>query len=102
MVKEWLKTAADPPPSWEAIVTALRSPSVNEKSIAAQLEAKYCAPIQHIHVVEKSNIPTNIEKTEGIASFLADLIYSFFSLESPLNCQPRTVCYLQCFVLKLL
>ena len=42
----WLKTADDPPPTWEAVVTALRSPSVNEKMIAARLEAKYCNPVQ--------------------------------------------------------
>ena len=70
VLKCWLKTVVDPPPSWEAVVTALRSPSVNEKSIAAQLESKYCTPVQHIHIGEESNIPTSIEKTEGIATFL--------------------------------
>ena len=48
MLKHWLKTAVDPPPTWEAVVTALRSPAVNEKSVAAQLEAKYCSPVQHV------------------------------------------------------
>ena len=52
VLKCWLKTVVDPSPSWEAIVTALRSPSVNEKSIAAQLESKYCTPVQHIHIGE--------------------------------------------------
>ena len=41
VLKYWLKTAVDPPPTWEAVVIALRSPSVNEKSIAAQLETKF-------------------------------------------------------------
>ena len=46
MLQHWLKTAVDPPPSWEAVVTALRSPSIDEKKVAAQLEAKYCNPVQ--------------------------------------------------------
>ena len=46
MLKHWLKTAVDPPPTWEAVVTALRSPAVNEKMIAARLEEKYCNPVQ--------------------------------------------------------
>ena len=71
MLKEWLKTAVDQHPTWEAVVTALRSPSVNEKSIAAKLESKHCAPIQLMHIGEESNSPTNIEKTEGTATFLA-------------------------------
>ena len=61
MLKEWLKTAIDPP-SWEAVVTALRSPAVNEKHVAAQLEAKYCAQVQHVRDEGK------VEKTEGNAS----------------------------------
>ena len=48
MLKYWLITAVDPPPTWEAVVTALRSPLVNEKIVAAQLEAKYCSPVQHV------------------------------------------------------
>ena len=40
MLKYWLKTAVDPPPTWEAVVTALKSPLVNEMSVAAQLERK--------------------------------------------------------------
>ena len=48
ILKHWLKTAVSPRPTWEAVVTALRSPLVNEMSVAAQLEAKYCAPIQHL------------------------------------------------------
>ena len=48
VLKHWLKTAVDPPPTWESVVTALRSPLVNEMSVAAQLEAKYCASVQHL------------------------------------------------------
>ena len=40
VMKHWLDTAFDPPPSWEAIVTALRSPLVNEKNVASQVESK--------------------------------------------------------------
>ena len=62
MLKHWLKTTADPPSTWEAVVIALRSPSVNEKSIAAQLEAKYCTSIQYMR--GESSHPTRIEKSE--------------------------------------
>ena len=48
MLKHWLKTAIDPHPTWEAVVRALRSPLVNEKNVAEQLESRYCAPIQHV------------------------------------------------------
>ena len=40
MLKHWLKTAVDPRPTWEAVVKALKSPSVNEKKLAAELEHK--------------------------------------------------------------
>ena len=46
VLKYWLKTSIDPPPTWEAVVTALRSPAVNENCLAALLEAKYCNPVQ--------------------------------------------------------
>ena len=46
MLKYWFKTAVDPPPTWEAVVIALKSPLVDRKYIAAQLEIKYCAPVQ--------------------------------------------------------
>ena len=61
MLMHWLKTADDPPPSWEAAITALRSPLVNEKSLAAQLESKYCTPTK-----EESNTPTKMKRSEGI------------------------------------
>ena len=48
VLKHWLKTAVDPPPTWETVVTALRSPAVSEMSVAVQLEAKYCAQAQHV------------------------------------------------------
>ena len=46
VMKHWLKTVVDPRPTWETVVTALRSPLVNEKDVAKQLESKYCAPVQ--------------------------------------------------------
>ena len=42
----WLDTAVDPHPTWEAVVTALRSPIVDERFVAKQLESKYCNPVQ--------------------------------------------------------
>ena len=65
VLKHWLKTSVDPPPSWEAVITALRSPIVNEKTVAAQLESKYCA---------QSSSPSKAEKSEGITLLL--LTYS--------------------------
>ena len=63
MLMHWLKTAVDPPPSWKAIVRALRSPSVNEMNVAAQVESKYCAPMQDI--MDTSNSPTKAEMSKG-------------------------------------
>ena len=44
MLKHWLKTAVNPPPTWEVVITALRSQIVGETKIATQLESTYCAP----------------------------------------------------------
>ena len=61
----WLETAVDPhPPHWKTIVTALRSPLVNENYLADQLESKYCAPEQRIR--EESSSHTKMEEGEGI------------------------------------
>ena len=67
MLKHWLDTAVDPHPTWEAVVTALRSPIVDKKRVAEQLESKYCTSVQHMK--EDSNRSTNMEKNEGIATF---------------------------------
>ena len=40
MLKHWLKTAVNPRPTWEAVVKALKSPLVNEKKLASELEYK--------------------------------------------------------------
>ena len=64
MLKHWLKTAVDPPPSWEAVVTALRSRTVNENYIADHLESKYCAPVQYMR--EEFSSPTKVNESEGI------------------------------------
>ena len=65
VLKHWFQTAVDPRPSWKAVVTALKSQAVNEKYIAALLESKYCAPVQHI--MEESKSPTRSKENEGIA-----------------------------------
>ena len=54
MLKYWLQTAVDPRPAWEAVVTALRSPLVRKKNIAALLEKKYCVPLPHMSKLRKS------------------------------------------------
>ena len=38
MLIRWLDEAVDPRPSWEAVVTALRSPIVNKNHVAERLE----------------------------------------------------------------
>ena len=47
ILKHWLDTAVDPPPTWKVVINALRSPAVNEKCVAEELESKYCIPKQH-------------------------------------------------------
>ena len=68
MLMHWLKIAVDPPPTWEAVVSALKSPLVNEKYFAAQLESKYCKPVQN--VMEESSNTTSVEKNEGATYFM--------------------------------
>ena len=41
-LKTWLK-AHFPPPTWSKVVEALRTKTVDEASLAAQLEHKYCS-----------------------------------------------------------
>ena len=42
MLKHWLDIAVDPRPTWESVVTALRSPIVGKSRVAEELESKYC------------------------------------------------------------
>ena len=42
MLRKWLDIAINPRPSWKAVITALRSPIVDKKHVAEQLESKYC------------------------------------------------------------
>ena len=74
MLIHWLRTTVDPCPSWEAVVTALRSPLVNEKNIAAQLESKYCLSMQHM-MDESTSQPTKTKKREGTISKITPLFY---------------------------
>ena len=62
MLARWFKTAIDPCPSWEAVVAALRSPSVDAQHLAEQLESKYCTLI-----LAESNSPitSKTEKSKG-------------------------------------
>ena len=48
MMDEWLESA-DPEPSWSAIVDALRSRSVNAKTLANNLERRWCPDQYHDH-----------------------------------------------------
>ena len=62
MLVRWFKTAIDPRPTWEAVVAALRSPSVDEQCLADQLESKYCTPLMHESI---SPITSKAEKSKG-------------------------------------
>ena len=64
VLKHWLDRVFDPPPSWEAVVAALKSPTVDKKKVADQLEIKYCAPVHCLG--KKSDSPTKVEKSKGI------------------------------------
>ena len=70
-LKYWFKTAVDPHPTWEAVVTALRSRIVNEWFVAEQLESKYCTPVEN-RVMEPTS-PTKVEKREGIYHLQVEL-----------------------------
>ena len=63
VLKYWLATAFDPPPTWEAVVTALRSRTVNENYIADHLESKYCAQVQHMG--EEFSSHTKMKEKKG-------------------------------------
>ena len=78
MLKYWLQTAVDPRPTWEAVVTALRSPLVREKNIAARLEEKYCVPVHHMSKLSKS----------GFCGYIFSLCITFLNLPPPYTTQP--------------
>ena len=63
MLKCWLDTAVVPRPTWEAVITALRSPIVDKKSVAEQLESKYCKPVGKM---KESNHPDDMEHRKGM------------------------------------
>ena len=59
MLMYWLESAVDShPPHWKTIVTALRSPLVNEIHLADQLESKYCAAEQRMKEEPSSSLIT--------------------------------------------
>ena len=60
MLVRWLKTSIDPRPTWEAVVAALRSPSVDGQRLADQLESKYCTP-----VIMHESTTSKAEKIKG-------------------------------------
>ena len=73
VLKHWLDTVVDPPPTWEAVVTALKSPTVEKKKVADRLESKYCAPVHCMG--EKSNSPTKVEKSKGISTYYTSTVH---------------------------
>ena len=67
MLKHWLKTAVDLRPTWEVVVIALRSRSVDEQYVAEQLEIKYCT---HGKKDESDTISEYMSLSEGIVILL--------------------------------
>ena len=63
MLQHWFWNAV-PSPTWEAVVTALRSPVVGMNHVAEQLESKYCKPVQHM----MGKFITEIEKSMGFVT----------------------------------
>ena len=86
VLKHWLDTITDPPPTWEAVITALRSPIVDKKNIAMQLEAKYCPPVPSSRNESKS--PTTLENSEGISILVINhkLDVSLINVQFPGPC----------------
>ena len=83
MLKHWLDTAVDPPPSWEVVVAALRSPIVHQKRVAEQLESKYCVPVPCM-----KEEPNSHSKSKGISIL-------HYMMESNLMCRERLNCTLK-------
>ena len=50
-MSKWLKRV-DPPPTWQAIVAVLRSPLVDEKMKAKDLEERFCLEISSVSRVQ--------------------------------------------------
>ena len=65
MLKHWLDTTVDPPPTWEAVISALKSPLVNKMNVAALLESKYCSPVQY-DMREEPSYHNQMEMKKGI------------------------------------
>ena len=61
VMRHWLDAAVNLPPTF---VTAFKSPTVNKKKVAEQLESKYCATVQCM--IEFTNCSTKVEKRQGI------------------------------------
>ena len=97
MLMHWLKVADDPPPSWEAVITALKSQCVNEGNVAAQLESKYCAPVQRIMDESKCQ-PAKMERSKGTISKILSVTYTslgcWFSGEIPWKEAKAFDCYM--------
>ena len=64
MLKHWLQKAINPPPTWGTVITALRSRSVNEQSVAELLESKYCISAQS--AMHESNSPIKEERSDSV------------------------------------
>ena len=72
----WLDTAVNPRPTWDAVITALRSPIVDKKYVAEQLESKYCKPVRQ--EMKESNSPGSVEK-KGMSHYITLELVSTWS-----------------------
>ena len=43
LLEYWMDNATNPPPSWRALIGALRAPTGGEKRLAGELEGTYCS-----------------------------------------------------------
>ena len=65
LLEYWVRNA---PPSWRALIDALRAPSVGEKTLAGELEERYCNQTEPVtHKMKEFTIHGNVEKSEGMA-----------------------------------
>jgi hypothetical protein len=63
MLTRWLKQV-DPPPTWTALVAALQDPTIEEGSLAEQVESKYVHQCSETSDVTDSG-PAKVISQEG-------------------------------------
>ena len=62
MLQEWLKNSTSPP-TWKALVAALRSKKVGENQLANELEQKHCSEVTEAGIVASNIKDTSVMST---------------------------------------